>query len=218
MVVNTNIDVLKAFQAVWGGDINANYKPKAHWKQAYTWRLQHQAATDFLKEIKPFLIVKKQQAEEQAKIIAANSFKPDPNCNASTNVCIMWEKSDGELSARGRAIAYRNTENEHYAEVKTQGYMSNTLVTIIHNDTIASELLGDGQPGGNTAGGLDEKGVAGGRGGAEFLPQLDGDDAGVEQGLHQARRPSSRNSISAFCACSRFSASSHTALCGPSIT
>ena len=93
--------------------------------------------------------VKKQQAEEQAKIIAANSFKPDPNCNATTTVCILWEKSDGELSARGRAIAYRNTENEHYAEVKTQGYMSNTLVTIIHNDTIASELLGDGQPGGN---------------------------------------------------------------------
>ena len=27
--------------------------------------------------------------------------------------------------------------------------MSNTLVTIIHNDTIASELIGDGSPGGN---------------------------------------------------------------------
>lgn len=94
-------------------------------------------------------IVKKQSAEEQAKIIAANSFKPDPNCNATTTVCILWEKSDGELLARGRAIAYRNSENEHYAEVKTQGYMSNTLVTIVHNDTIASELLGDGQPGGN---------------------------------------------------------------------
>jgi len=94
-------------------------------------------------------IVKKQSVEEQAKIIAANSFKPDPNCNATTTVCILWEKSDGELLARGRAIAYRNSENEHYAEVKTQGYMSNTLVTIVHNDTIASELLGDGQPGGN---------------------------------------------------------------------
>jgi hypothetical protein len=93
--------------------------------------------------------VKKQSAEEQAKIITANSFKPDPNCNATTTVCILWEKSEGELLARGRAIAYRNSENEHYAEVKTQGYMSNTLVTIVHNDTIASELLGDGQPGGN---------------------------------------------------------------------
>jgi hypothetical protein len=27
--------------------------------------------------------------------------------------------------------------------------MSNTLVTIIHNDSVASELIGDGSPGGN---------------------------------------------------------------------
>jgi hypothetical protein len=93
--------------------------------------------------------IKKQDVEEQAKIISANSYKPDLSCNASTTVCILWEKSDGELPARGRGIAYRNSENEHYAEVKTQGYMSNTLVTIIHNDSVASELIGDGSPGGN---------------------------------------------------------------------
>jgi len=93
--------------------------------------------------------IKKQDVEEQAKIISANSYKPDLSCNASTTVCILWEKSDGELPARGRGIAYRNSENEHYAEVKTQGYMSNTLVTIVHNDSIASELIGDGSPGGN---------------------------------------------------------------------
>jgi hypothetical protein len=93
--------------------------------------------------------IKKQDVEEQAKIISANSYKPDLSCNASTTVCILWEKSDGELPARGRGIAYRNSENEHYAEVKTQGYMSNTLVTIVHNDSVASELIGDGSPGGN---------------------------------------------------------------------
>ena len=94
-------------------------------------------------------VVKKQSEEEQAKIIAANSFKPDPNCNAATTVCILWEKSDAEISARGRGIAYRNSENEHYAEVKTQGFISNTFITIVHNDNIASELIGDGSPGGN---------------------------------------------------------------------
>ena len=78
--------------------------------------------------------IKKQDAQEQAKIIAANSYKPDLSCNATTTVCVLWEKSDGELLARGRAIAYRNNENEHYAEVKTQGYNSNTLITIVHND------------------------------------------------------------------------------------
>jgi len=93
--------------------------------------------------------IKKQDAQEQAKIIAANSYKPDLSCNATTTVCVLWEKSDGELPARGRGIAYRNSENEHYAEVKTQGYSSNTLVTIVHNDNVASELLGDGSPGGN---------------------------------------------------------------------
>ena len=73
LVVNTNIDVLNAFQAVWGGDINANYKQKAHWKQAYTWRLQHKAATNFLTEILPFLIIKRQQAEAA---IAFNQLRP----------------------------------------------------------------------------------------------------------------------------------------------
>jgi len=73
LVVNTNIDVLKAFQAVWGGDINTNTKTKAHWKQAYTWRLQHKAATNFLTEILPFLIVKRQQAEAA---IAFNDLRP----------------------------------------------------------------------------------------------------------------------------------------------
>lgn len=73
LVVNTNLDVLKAFQEVWGGDINANYKSKSHWKQAYTWRLQHKAATNFLEEILPFLIVKKQQA---IAAIAFNEMRP----------------------------------------------------------------------------------------------------------------------------------------------
>ena len=94
--------------------------------------------------------IKKQDAQEQAKIIAANSYKPDLSCNATTTVCVLWEKSDGELPARGRAIAYRNSENEHYAEVKTQGYSSNTLITIVHNDHVAYDLIGDGSPGGNT--------------------------------------------------------------------
>ena len=93
--------------------------------------------------------IKKQDAQEQAKIIAANSYKPDLSCNATTTVCVLWEKSDGELLARGRAIAYRNNENEHYAEVKTQGYNSNTLITIVHNDHVAYDLIGDGSPGGN---------------------------------------------------------------------
>ena len=73
LIVNTNIDVLKEFKEIWGGDINPNHKPKAHWKQAYTWRLQHKAATEFLIEILPFLIVKRKQAEAA---IAFNDLRP----------------------------------------------------------------------------------------------------------------------------------------------
>lgn len=63
LVVNTNIEVLEKLQETWGGDINANYKSKEHWKQAYTWRLSHSAAAKFLEDISPFLIVKEQQAK-----------------------------------------------------------------------------------------------------------------------------------------------------------
>jgi hypothetical protein len=93
--------------------------------------------------------IKKEDKETQAKILAANSYVVDKSCNPALKVCVLWEKSDGELSSRGRGIAYRNTENEHYAEVKTQGFISNTLVTIVHNDSLAAELIGDGSPGGN---------------------------------------------------------------------
>ena len=73
LIVNTNFEVLKTFQNTWGGDINLNYKAKSHWKQAYTWRLQPKAATDFLNEILPFLIIKNQQAEAA---IAFNNLRP----------------------------------------------------------------------------------------------------------------------------------------------
>lgn len=63
LVVNTNIDILEKLQQTWGGDIQKNYKPKSHWKQAYTWRLQHSACLEFLQDIYPYLVVKKNQAE-----------------------------------------------------------------------------------------------------------------------------------------------------------
>jgi len=74
LVVNTNIEVLQSFQQRWGGDINKNYRAKAHWKQAYTWRLSHSACANFLKEIQPFLIVKSSQCKS-----ALDFFEIRPN-------------------------------------------------------------------------------------------------------------------------------------------
>jgi len=93
--------------------------------------------------------IQKDSEETQAKILNLATGYVNKSCNAATSVCVIWEKNESEIQSRGKGVAYRNTENEHYAEVKTQGYSSNTLVTIVHNDALASELIGDGSPGGN---------------------------------------------------------------------
>jgi hypothetical protein len=71
-------------------------------------------------------------------------------CNPATSVCVNWEKPDSaDMAGRGRGIAFRSNE-DHYAEVKTQGYASNTIVTIVHNDASATEIIGSGDYGGNS--------------------------------------------------------------------
>ena len=70
-------------------------------------------------------------------------------CNPSTNVCVNWEKADApDIQSKGKGIAFRTNE-DHYAEVKTSGYSSNTFVAIVHNDQYADAVIGDGSPGGN---------------------------------------------------------------------
>jgi hypothetical protein len=67
------------------------------------------------------------------------------NCNPSTGICVAWDKAaEEEMKNRGRAIAFRTNEM-HYAEVKTEGSVSNTSVTIIHDDKFASEFIGTGE-------------------------------------------------------------------------
>jgi len=92
---------------------------------------------------------------EQAKQTASTDVLPftyadgKKGCNPSTSVCVNWEKPDSaDMAGRGRGIAFRSNE-DHYAEVKTQGYSSNTTVTIVHNDAAATEIIGSGDFGGN---------------------------------------------------------------------
>lgn len=93
--------------------------------------------------------IKKESEETQAAILDINTGYTNRNCNPAISICIIWEKNDSDVANRGRAVAYRNTETEHYAEVKTQGYSSNSSITIIHNDVMTTEILGDGTLGGN---------------------------------------------------------------------
>lgn len=83
-------------------------------------------------------------------IVEETATKSKSNtCNPTSKICVRWDNSEPEIQSRGRGVAYRILENEHYAEIKTQGYTSNTRVTIVHNDSVATELIGDGSPGGN---------------------------------------------------------------------
>lgn len=63
LIVNTNKEVLELFKQRWGGDIQENKKHKANWKTSFTWRVSYTACFNFLTDIYPFLVVKKQQAE-----------------------------------------------------------------------------------------------------------------------------------------------------------
>ena len=94
----------------------------------------------------------KETAPKEKTVITEFQFVDGkPNCNPALTICVRWEQPDQlDIQSKGRGTAFRNTEGEHYAEVKTTGYQSNTLINITHNDNFASVLIGDGQPGGNT--------------------------------------------------------------------
>ena len=96
-------------------------------------------------------MVKETAPKEKTVITEFQYSDGKPNCNPATTICVRWEQPDqADIQSKGKGTAFRNTEGEHYAEVKTTGYSSNTSLTITHNDSTATALLGDGSPGGNT--------------------------------------------------------------------
>jgi hypothetical protein len=91
-----------------------------------------------------------QQAIEDARLLALLEAAGAPACNPGRTVCVRWDQpNEADIQSRGKGIAYRETVNEHYAEVKTQGYSSNTTVTIVHDDSPSTVVIGDGSAGGN---------------------------------------------------------------------
>lgn len=87
---------------------------------------------------------------QNASLLNFGAGKGDGSCNSITSICVTWERTDmPEIQNRGRGVAYRGSDLDHYAEVKTQGYISNTSLTITQNWQPATEMIGDGAPGGN---------------------------------------------------------------------
>ena len=94
-------------------------------------------------------IEKAREENNRTDILPFTYASGEKGCNPITNVCVAWEKSDSpDIQSKGKGVAFRINE-DHYAEVKTQGYSSNTFVAIIHNDQYADTTIGDGSPGGN---------------------------------------------------------------------
>lgn len=90
--------------------------------------------------------------DQQTASVAVTPYTFDTGkggCNPTNNVCVKWERPDAEtIQDKGKGIAFRQSE-DHYAEVKTQGYDSNTFVSINHDDNPATALIGNGDFGGN---------------------------------------------------------------------
>lgn len=88
-----------------------------------------------------------QPVTTSASLLAASTSTTA--CNPATNVCVIYERPDAEADQlKGIGIAFRNN-TEHYAEVKTQGYSSNSTITIIHDDAGSVVTIGAGDAGGN---------------------------------------------------------------------
>ena len=105
------------------------------------------------------------QRIEKAKEQPTTTLLPDTyvdgkkGCNSSTSVCVAWEKNDNaDIQSKGKGTAYRSNL-DHYAEVKTTGYDSNTFVAISHNDQYAYTIIGSGDPGGNVVNIVQKTGV-----------------------------------------------------------
>ena len=91
-----------------------------------------------------------QTSQDTATVIKPIEIDETQRCDPTKTICVKWERGGGSIEERGRGVAVRHTPGEHYAEVKTQGYVSNSTITVIQNETVATELLGDGSSGGNT--------------------------------------------------------------------
>lgn len=102
-----------------------------------------------------------EKANEKAEpVLLPDTFSNgNKGCNPNTTVCVAWEKNDSsDMQSKGKGTAYRSN-TDHYAEVKTSGYDSNTFVAISHNDQYAFTVIGSGDPGGNVVNIVQKTGV-----------------------------------------------------------
>lgn len=115
---------------------------------AHDLRTRENAKRDHEKELEleaQLAYARAEQARQEAEAyyLAKLRAAEAENCDPGKNICIRWQNPEQpDINMKGAGVAYRSN-SDNYAEVKTQGVVSNTSVTIIHNDSAASLVIGD---------------------------------------------------------------------------
>ena len=90
-VANNNLKLLKYLKKRIGGVIVSKKKYKPHHNDSYAWSVKQDRALSFLKEIKKYLIVKRQQAElitRDYKKVTHRAGKYTPKMLRSKNLLV----------------------------------------------------------------------------------------------------------------------------------
>ena len=86
---------------------------------------------------------------EKPKVTIYTFASGAAGCNPAKEICVKWEKADApDMQSKGKGTAFRSS-TDHYAEVKTQGYQSNSTIMIAHDDAATTAIIGSGEVGGN---------------------------------------------------------------------
>src|SRR3990167_2808111 len=122
-VSNTYFKVLEFFLEKYGGtidDVGADYRKNTNWKRIWRWRIVNKPALPFLKQILPYLIVKKERVE-LAIYFWELAYKKHPYKYVSSQKWINWKSAinDSELLELFQKMSFLNK----------RGLQKNTLVS-----------------------------------------------------------------------------------------
>ena len=114
-VHNTNVKIIDILKNQFGGYVNKRVRNNNRWKTAYDWKLSSSKAYEFLKQIEPHLILKKEQARiaiefQNLKKSKEFRFRPStPNEDEFYEICYQQMRL---LNRKGKGDYYPQRLNE----------------------------------------------------------------------------------------------------------
>lgn len=117
-ISNTHLEILQAFQLIWGGKVylettskSPSFKP--YWKPCHNWSITGQKSLPFLKEIRDHLIIKQRQADLAILILEMPDHKfRNPYTPSQIERRIVLDRELRVLNHRAAATTEReNSQN-----------------------------------------------------------------------------------------------------------